>query len=281
MLGNRRSLGPQLAFWIAAGFAFWVVLPQLAKQSWCPPQLPTERAILGNHPFQKNNDGGYPIWDFIEFKPPQANDQNAQLKDSSTKWSPSWLCEEGKITDFLLVYFTYCLVIVGWFTIRSAERTAADVERAYIGITGGEIYILPNNRVRVLLKATNQGKTPAYDVEHVINGAIRPPGDETMGDRGQNPNQKWPMAPTALWTLAFPLREFRADFALARDADAARRNFEVVVWGEITYRDTFQRPDDPPRRTTFCYRTGEWRIPPEGIKWFCWPESCREGNSMT
>ncbi len=39
---------------------------------------------------------------------------------------PAWVCEDAKVTDFLVVYFTYCLVLVGWFTIRSSERIAED-----------------------------------------------------------------------------------------------------------------------------------------------------------
>jgi hypothetical protein len=44
---------------------------------------------------------------------------------------PNLLCDV-RITDIALVYFTYCLVIVGWFTLRSGERTSRDLERAII-----------------------------------------------------------------------------------------------------------------------------------------------------
>src|ERR1700735_549965 len=37
-----------------------------------------------------------------------------------------------KITDLALVFLTYCLVIVGWFAIRSDQNTAEILERAYL-----------------------------------------------------------------------------------------------------------------------------------------------------
>jgi hypothetical protein len=39
---------------------------------------------------------------------------------------------EYRVTDVLIVFFTYCLVIVGWFGIRSNQRTVRDLERAYL-----------------------------------------------------------------------------------------------------------------------------------------------------
>jgi hypothetical protein len=44
----------------------------------------------------------------------------------------SVLCTELRLTDLALVFFTYCLVIVGWFGLRSSERNLEATERAYI-----------------------------------------------------------------------------------------------------------------------------------------------------
>jgi hypothetical protein len=49
-------------------------------------------------------------------------------------YMPTWLCEDTKFTDLLLAFFTYCLVIVGWFTIRSSERTVQNLERAFLAV---------------------------------------------------------------------------------------------------------------------------------------------------
>ncbi len=48
------------------------------------------------------------------------------------------VCEvtkEVKATDLLLVFFTYALVIVGWFTMRSADQNTKNAERAYLVAT--------------------------------------------------------------------------------------------------------------------------------------------------
>ena len=42
------------------------------------------------------------------------------------------LCNELKITDVALTFFTYCLVIVGWFQIRSNSTTIRELERAQL-----------------------------------------------------------------------------------------------------------------------------------------------------
>ena len=41
-------------------------------------------------------------------------------------------CGEMRLTDLALVFFTYCLVVVGAFTLRSNQRTVQDLERAYL-----------------------------------------------------------------------------------------------------------------------------------------------------
>jgi hypothetical protein len=39
-----------------------------------------------------------------------------------------------KIGDFIVAYFTYCLVVIGWFTLRSADLNSKRLERAYISV---------------------------------------------------------------------------------------------------------------------------------------------------
>ena len=72
------------------------------------------------------------------------------------------ITREAKFTDVLVAFFTYCLVIVGWFGIRSNERTAFDSQRPYIfgtpkidtskSMSGG------NTFVEIMLQ--NYGRTP-------------------------------------------------------------------------------------------------------------------------
>ena len=39
----------------------------------------------------------------------------------------SGYCEQTKLTDLAVIFFTSCLVIVGWFSIRSGERNTKDL----------------------------------------------------------------------------------------------------------------------------------------------------------
>jgi hypothetical protein len=128
MLNRQPSLRRRFAAWIAGGFVFLVFVPIALRQSFCSPQLPDAGA---------------------------ANTYTYNL-------TPPWLCHEAKGMDVAIVFFTYCLVIVGWFGIRSGERTVRDLERAYI--FGGPTNIRTNperTKVWVNLTVDNPGRTPA------------------------------------------------------------------------------------------------------------------------
>jgi hypothetical protein len=70
-----------------------------------------------------------------------------------------WLCSEARITDILIVFFSYCLAIVGWFGIRSSQRSAEDQQRAYLWPGFGESEpIAPHGR-RWFVRVHNTGQT--------------------------------------------------------------------------------------------------------------------------
>jgi hypothetical protein len=64
-----------------------------------------------------------------------------------------------KGTDLGLVYFTYCLVIVGWFGIRSGEQYTVAIERAYLFL-GNSLPRFRNRRIYFELATTNTGRCP-------------------------------------------------------------------------------------------------------------------------
>lgn len=98
MLKKRRSLRVAFVCWLLGGFIIVFALPIFAKISLCTPESPSNAS-------------------------------------NRSYLSRSGLCEEAKLTDVALVFFTYCLVVIGWFTVRSAERTTRNSERAYIFAT--------------------------------------------------------------------------------------------------------------------------------------------------
>ncbi len=57
-------------------------------------------------------------------------------KDTADADQDSFICDELKLTDVLIAYFTLCLVVVGWFTMRSADENTKRKERAYVIAAG-------------------------------------------------------------------------------------------------------------------------------------------------
>jgi hypothetical protein len=58
-------------------------------------------------------------------------------------------CSEFKFADWVLIFVTAALVIVGWYTIKSNDETVTRLERAYIHAGGGRsVRKLIKNRAR-------------------------------------------------------------------------------------------------------------------------------------
>jgi hypothetical protein len=82
-----------------------------------------------------------------------------QIQDQSkVSWFEKFLCD-AKITDVAIAFFTYCLVVVGWFQLSGGEKILRDVERAHvfarISVTASGY--APTVRIR----ADNSGRGPA------------------------------------------------------------------------------------------------------------------------
>lgn len=102
-------------------------------QSLCPPKEKDVWAIEGQKQSAKDQNGTNNFRNrlIIQKQEPERDHQNTYADDLKD-YLPSWLCGDTKVTDILLAFLTYCLVIVGWFGIRSSERTTHELERAYI-----------------------------------------------------------------------------------------------------------------------------------------------------
>jgi hypothetical protein len=101
----------RLAKWLFAGsiflgaIAFFLLVPLIRDYSCRPPLT-------------------------AETKDQSTNQTNHASNLTDADYSPkSLFCGETKGTDLALVFFTYCLAIVGWFTLRSSERNLAASER--------------------------------------------------------------------------------------------------------------------------------------------------------
>jgi hypothetical protein len=131
MLKQLISLRFAFVYWIAGGLLLFVVLPLWVKQSSCPPKEPNIWTIEGQRNTTHNQGGSDEINNVLIAEQKKTDTKKNYLDNL---YSPTWLCEETKFTDLLLAYFTYCLVIVGWFGIRSNELTIQNLERAFLAV---------------------------------------------------------------------------------------------------------------------------------------------------
>ncbi|HEX3486372.1 MAG TPA: hypothetical protein VHT51_15010 [Micropepsaceae bacterium] len=86
----------------------------------------------------------------------------------------SWACEL-RIGDLGLIFFTYCLVVVGWATMRSAENTARAVERSWVIVQGVSakalIELSPPGKPIIEVLLVNAGKGPAI-LKAILGGGL-------------------------------------------------------------------------------------------------------------
>jgi hypothetical protein len=85
-----------------------------------------------------------------------------RCEDSRLLSGKSFLCDL-KITDVAIAFFSYCLAVIGWFTIRSNEQTVRTLERAFIAVGPTKIQTShsPPPNVSLKLVVDNTGRTAA------------------------------------------------------------------------------------------------------------------------
>jgi hypothetical protein len=129
---HKLSLRRKLIYWIAGGFLLLFLVLEL-KQSAC-----TSKEL--NIPGAANEEKGYVSYFY--------------------RLLPHWYCDESRFTDFLIAYFTYCLVVIGWFGIRSTEANSESLERAYI-FHGYSPLEFRGSQAKFTLVMINSGRMPA------------------------------------------------------------------------------------------------------------------------
>jgi hypothetical protein len=165
----RMPLAICFFVWIIGGFAGLCIIVFLTWHVVC------SGSEQSNYPAQTTNEkdnGGGALRHLIDNSTRRAitdsqSDQKVAAghptEASNTKQNPRLLAAvcEAKITDLGLVYFTYCLVIVGWFGIRSSEINVQKLERAYVFHGYGPVQSR-EGRVRFSLNMKNTGRSPAH-----------------------------------------------------------------------------------------------------------------------
>ena len=93
----------------------------------------------------------------------QSKEQTAIDDDG---WLRKAVCE-ARLTDVALVFFTYCLVIVGWATMRTTDVGARQIERAFLFL-GTQDHQLAGTVLKATLTAANSGRSPGVLSEFYI-----------------------------------------------------------------------------------------------------------------
>ncbi len=226
MLKRRAFL-----LWIVAGLFLLLVAPTYWRTSFCPPQLPKAGAVKADGSTNQHQDtanaGSHPP---VAGQPSPANQgSNAAPQDDKGLFE-KLLCEDTKLTDWALVFFTYSLVVVGAFTMRSGEAAAENVERAYVFPGHEPIEIAQDGTVSVQLRMTNIGRMPARIIEVGYQFRMSIP---TKKQRGVMKSKTWTKIP---FDYFIPNRR-RHKFEEIKSP----LNGEQVFVAYILYEDIFAR----------------------------------------
>jgi hypothetical protein len=140
-LPPSKALRRKFGFWILCGVVGFFVLLALGqwRLSFCKPP----------HNVRAASSYEYSTQDYRRseiFIPVTSSDQKAAGNKGNPQgddryYLPEILCGEIKFTDLLIALFTYYLVIVGWFTMRSADENTKNAERAYL--VAGSLFGIP------------------------------------------------------------------------------------------------------------------------------------------
>jgi hypothetical protein len=247
-------IAPRFALLVVFGFFVWLALPLYVHETSCPPQKPESGTIQGDGHASGKQGAPNQIPIFAEWisatEHQQASGQNEQPATHNYRfWSGEWFCGDLKITDLALVFFTYCLVVVGWYTMRSNERTLHDMERAhlFISLVAGSLQVTLDQKLNVHVVLMNLGRSIGFGTELYIEFSVLEPagrkaryikanGTTLSLDVGVQPNNE-PGPGSAILVQS-----------------------EIIVdqfmFGYIRYIDTFRKP----HTNRFCMR-----IAPAGV----------------
>jgi len=145
------------------------------------------------------------------------------------------LCEEWKVTDLALVFFTVGLVVVGWFTLKSADENTKNADRAYL--VAGPLFGIPK-------KLDGETKLERWKrKKRALKGMFEGPWRMAIINFGKTAAYSTKVE----WGFC-PRDEFRTDIPVSTLLDAPdHANWRSIhMAGEVTIQDIFSpNADDP------------------------------------
>ncbi len=205
-----------------------------AKQNQSPPAYRIQFFV--NSPNAANN------------RTEAKNGSNSSTEEQIQSIPDVALCKT-RVSDLALIFFTYCLVVVGWLTISASNSNMRAVERAriYTGVITDGILVTNDGRTRAPLGLTNQGKT-AGTIKRIACGftLTEPAGDATDYSAAETVAKNSAVPP------GFASATQQAVHVFFSAHTAAHYCFGYVeyddIWG-VTHTSRFCNKIDPQRRT--------------------------------
>jgi hypothetical protein len=191
MLKRLKQLEYQLPILILVGFGIIFLLPSAFRETYCTSSKELQHTAAGDaQPSSSEQHGGQvtgtPL--FVLSGVHATSQSRPSDTPSVQPTNPqSWFCDL-KLTDVALVFFTYCLAVVGWATMRNDARNVRDLERATLfagpAATANGVIINPGGTA-VHVSVTNYGRSPGMLKELFAEfSTTEPMGDKCVYGKG-------------------------------------------------------------------------------------------------
>ena len=235
-MAKKYSLKWRFLRWIALGFILILAIPLIVCSTMDSFQRATDRQQHSEqnqaNPYQLKNGTVSLTRRDNSIKTKNNNQDTANSYHSRNPYFD--FCRNLKVTDLALVWFTYCLVVVGWFQIENTERTIQDLERAFI--YGGTMPIEALSGAfegwnNFELIAANYGRTNGIIKEvYWVLSEQEPPGDVPTYKGAQFKRFETAISPST------PTDKFMRIETVAKPSNFGG---DFFVYGCIKYKDIF------------------------------------------
>lgn len=249
----KIGLRDQFLLAIVLGVLVFGIGPIWVHRTYC--SLHGHGHVIAQKPATGQNDNANQFQNIIVFPTGTYSSQNGpdtnerQAAEGEHIRHP-WLCS-AELTDIAIAFFTYCLVVVGWATMRSNEETVRDVESPHVAFHF-RAQISPSGRLIVGCGIQNGGASRAVLKEWYV-GLLQ-----------AEPKNRFPNYPTEI-----PYRFAKTDmFVPVSDGsqevttiwmDPSRTPYII---GYFKYRDIFKRMHTA--RICMCFRDPISGLEPAG-----------------
>lgn len=256
---------------IGVGVALVVFLYVLTRPLFCEPQNNewTAQSYQNSAPAHEGTNRGGNI---VVKKKTYPEGHNANAYEKYKYDLREIACSEIKFTDVLVALLTYCLVVVGWFTMRSADENAKMSQRAYL--VGGPFFGIPKKNVEKWMMENRASKQMFHGPwRMIVTNFGRTAAFSTKIEWGLCPKDEFPKgtpirtilesASFEQWRMQY-MREpdiFQNIFGEANKHYQLRR-IEIddrdkylgwIHFGRVTYKDVFKDT----HHAAFAYLMGE------------------------